>query len=54
MQPYGHDDDDIDLRWCKRCGKYSYLRKNACVNSTCVGSSDFESMSLPCVHAALC
>ena len=39
MQFYGHDDDDIDLRWCKRCGKHTYLRKKACVNSRCVGPS---------------
>ena len=26
---------EFDLRWCDLCQSYSYLRKKACVNSTC-------------------
>ena len=25
----------FDLRWCKKCNSWSYLRKKACVNSDC-------------------
>ena len=35
----GDDDEEeeLDLRLCKKCGKVSYLRKKACVNTKCVG-----------------